>query len=128
MTVLVNLCVCVCLGLQVGHFGTAGPAMVRADFPLVKATSLLSVPLLGVPIPLLIYLACYRQPFPNTPTDLLPLGGTYAGLEVLRLILMQPGCHSYYGIPLREQPVPSRRVFAHSRSCSYEAAATGPGT
>ena len=58
---------CVCLDLQMGHFGTEGPAMVRSNFPLVEATSLLSVPLSGVLIPSLIYLTCHRQPFHNSP-------------------------------------------------------------
>ena len=73
MLPFVCVCVCVCLGLQMGHFGTMGPAMVRSNFPLVKATSLLSIPLSRVPIPSLIYLACRRQPFPRLATLTEPL-------------------------------------------------------
>ena len=62
-----NMCVCVCLGLQMGHFGTAVPLMVRSYYPLVKATLLLSVPLFGVPILLLTYMVCHRQLVSNPP-------------------------------------------------------------
>ena len=30
------LCVCACLGLQIGYFRTAGPYMVHSDYPLLK--------------------------------------------------------------------------------------------
>ena len=30
------LCVCACLGLQISHFRTPGPYMVRSDYPLLK--------------------------------------------------------------------------------------------
>ena len=103
------LCVCACLGLQIGHFRTAGPYMVRSDYPLLQRPYCL-FPLLGtllrllgsISIPSPLHLACYRQPFPDIPTDLFQLGGTYAGLEILRLILIRPGFHNYYENCLRK--------------------------
>ena len=57
--------------------------------------------------PFAVPLTCIRQPFPNPPAGPLYLGGTYAGLEVLRLILDRPGVTTTMEFPCGNSRYPS---------------------
>ena len=75
------MCVCV-LASRWAILGPRAPVMVRSDYLLVKATLLPFFPPFGSTNSFAVLSGLLRQLFLDTPSDLLPTGGSYQGLEV----------------------------------------------
>ena len=108
------VCVCVCLGLHMGHFLDSGPLNGLPWLSFGQSDLTVVCPPFGSANSFANPLACFRQLFLNTPTDLLPLGGTYEGLVVLRLILERSDVTATTEFPCGYSRYPSdTRLDAH---------------